>query len=384
MSTKPPRIAIIGAGPGGLTLLNILARHGISATLYDWETPTEKLRLGGCLDLLPNSGQVALKAAGLCDEAMKHARLEPRELRASDRTGVPFVHFVPPPDFAASPEIDRATLHKILLHNAPEGSIKWNHTFVEAAPVPGTAQWELTLSCDLDDVKDTVDLVVGADGWRSRVRPLVSDATHTFTGVTGIGGLIDADEDAELLAKVRNGTLIAFEDGKAIRAHRDTDGRVSVSAMFRSEEEYEFPNFTDPAGAVADVSTRFEGWAPWLLKLLNIACPLCPRSYFTLPVGHTWPHRAGVTLLGDAMNLMPPYTRAGANIAMLAAEKIGAVLVELNGRPVDEVDARIAEYEKEMCEIAAAEAAKAEKIMKMFMFGEDGAREFLASIASKV
>ncbi|EJD40434.1 FAD/NAD(P)-binding domain-containing protein [Auricularia subglabra TFB-10046 SS5] len=387
MSSKPLRIAIIGAGPGGLTLLNVLARHGISATVYEREEEIyNKSRLGGCLDLHPESGQVAVKAAGLWDEFMKHARLEAQEVKASDRTGVPFFHFVPPPDFAARPEIDRVVLRQLLLDNAPEGSVKWNHTFIGASPVPGTAEWEITLSSNLDEVKVTVDLVVGADGGRSHVRPLVSDATVAYTGVTGVAGVIDSDDlNADLLSKIGNGSMMAFDDGKAITTQRNGDGRVRVSAMFRSDKEYVFPNLGDPAGAVADVLARFDGWAPWLLNLMDVANlgSVVPRSYHMLPVGHTWPHRAGVTLLGDAMNLMSPYAGAGANVAMLAAAKLGTALAEAHGRPAEEVDMRIADYEKEICQVAAAEAGKSAKNMRMFMFGEEGAREFVANLGSK-
>ncbi len=59
-----PTIAIVGAGPGGLTLGLLLHKHGIPFTVFERRpepTETELLELSGMLDLHQESGLEALK-----------------------------------------------------------------------------------------------------------------------------------------------------------------------------------------------------------------------------------------------------------------------------------------------------------------------------------
>ncbi|KZW02235.1 FAD/NAD(P)-binding domain-containing protein [Exidia glandulosa HHB12029] len=320
------RIAIIGGGPGGLVLLNVLARHNISATLYERDAEfASRVHLGGVLDLHEDSGQAAMKAAGArCwDEFVKYSRPEGEDIVFTDKTGVPLFRHLPAPDAVTPtlPEIDRSVLRKILIDAAPEGSIKWGHTFVSASPVDDTAQWELTFA---NGYKTIVDLVVGADGAHSRVRPLVSDAKVAYTGLTGAEISFAPDVAAahpDLMAYVGNGSVFAIQDGKILGAQLNGDGRVRTYAWFQGAEDA-LP--ADPSEAQTFILAQYEGWAPWQRQLVELADlhAIYPRSLYTLPVGHSWPHRAGVTILGDAMNLMTPFAGRGANVAIFCKNGI--------------------------------------------------------------
>jgi 2-polyprenyl-6-methoxyphenol hydroxylase-like FAD-dependent oxidoreductase len=114
----PLRIAIIGGGPGGLTLARILQTRGVRVTVFEQETSTNSRSQGGSLDLHPESGLKALRAADLFDQFKKYARYEGQQMRVIDKHGV--VHLdedgpmgPPPEDEAESdeqgrPEIDRS------------------------------------------------------------------------------------------------------------------------------------------------------------------------------------------------------------------------------------------------------------------------------------
>ena len=63
MSSKPIRIAVVGAGPGGLTLARLLHVAGIKTSLFERESSATKRPQGGTLDLHTESGQLALARA---------------------------------------------------------------------------------------------------------------------------------------------------------------------------------------------------------------------------------------------------------------------------------------------------------------------------------
>lgn len=74
--TTPPRIAIIGAGPGGLLCARVLQQRGLAVTVYDADASAEARNQGGTLDLHADTGQIALREAGLLDDFFALARPE--------------------------------------------------------------------------------------------------------------------------------------------------------------------------------------------------------------------------------------------------------------------------------------------------------------------
>jgi hypothetical protein len=57
-------ILVLG-GPAGLTLARILQANGISCTVYELDSSRDARGQGGSLDLHPETGQLALREAGL-------------------------------------------------------------------------------------------------------------------------------------------------------------------------------------------------------------------------------------------------------------------------------------------------------------------------------
>lgn len=142
-TSTAPRIAIIGAGPGGLICARILQRRGISATVYDLDASGAARDQGGTLDMHPDSGQNALREAGLLDEFLALARPEGRQMRLVGRDGRVLFDAVPPETATedGNPEIDRGQLRALLLNSLEPDTVRWSHklTHVEPSPKASTA-----------------------------------------------------------------------------------------------------------------------------------------------------------------------------------------------------------------------------------------------------
>ena len=129
-----PRIAIVGAGPGGLTLARILHLHGIPAPVFEREKfSAVRRRQGGSLDMHAESGQFAIQCAGLNAEFKRIARYEDQESRVYDKHGkLLFAE----EDVAGKdrPEVDRGQLRQMLLDSLPAGVVHWDHELSAVQP----------------------------------------------------------------------------------------------------------------------------------------------------------------------------------------------------------------------------------------------------------
>ena len=253
------------------------------------------------------------------------------------------------------PEVLRGDLRRILLDSLPDGDDPVGHRSSPASRPLGDGQHELTFA---DGSTVTTELLVGADGAWSKVRPLLSDATPEYVGTTFIETyLYDADERHPAAAEaVGGGAMFALAPGKGIVAHREAGGVLHTYVeLNRPAEWIAGIDFTDAAAAKARVAAEFDGWAPELTALITDGetAPV-PRMIYTLPDGHRWDRVPGVTLLGDAAHLMPP-SGEGANLAMFDGAELGAAIA---AHP-DDLEAALAAYEAAMFPAASGSRGRA-------------------------
>ncbi|KUN86309.1 FAD-dependent oxidoreductase [Streptomyces griseoruber] len=354
MTTHHP-VAVVGAGLGGLTLARVLHVHGVRAAVFDLDASPAARTQGGMLDIHDDSGQEALRAAGLHEAFRSLTHRGGEALRVLDQDAV--VRMEQTDDGGGRPEIDRGDLRALLLGSLPEGAVRWGAKVTGARPL-GDGRHEVTLA---DGRTFTTDLLVGADGAWSRIRPLLSDARPVYTGVSFVeADLREADVRHPVSAGVvGGGMLFALGAGRGFLAHRETDGGLHVYAAIEAPEDWlDGIDFTDTEAAREAVLEHFTDWDESLRALVADADgPLVPRRIHALPAGHRWQRVPGVTLLGDAAHLMSPFAGEGANLALLDGAELGLALVAHPG----DTEAALTAYEEKLfprSERSATESAR--------------------------
>ena len=187
--------------------------------------------MGGLLDLGYDTGLRALRENGLEKQFKQNARPEGDCNTYCDTQRVLSTSAADPHGDPRTlrPQIDRSALRKIMLDAIPPGAIKWRHALSSVPPLVD-GQHEPTFA----NVRITVsDILVGADGAHSRVRPLVSTAQPIYQGITGAEvslspAVAALPEMAETIANVGRGTTTLWRIDRYC-AQVNGDGHIRTS-----------------------------------------------------------------------------------------------------------------------------------------------------------
>lgn len=332
------RIAVVGAGLGGLAAAASLRRVGVDVHVY--EQATSLAEVGAGIQMTPNAVRV-LDRLGVA-EALAHVAVRP--LRTDSRRWSDFSVIGSQPlddrfvaDFGFPwYTVHRADLHALLLGAVEAGRVHVDRRVVRIDEQPGGVR--LTFA---DGTTTVADAVVGADGIHSVVRRMLfGDTPASFTGATAFRGLVPAEEVEHLGIPVTTSGVLG--PGRHFVCYYVSGGSQLNWVATAPSDTWTLESWTAPS-SVDEALAEYAEWSDVVRALIALGAREGRTVYrWALYDRDPMPEwgRRRVTLLGDAVHPMLPFLAQGAAQAI----EDGAVLARCVER-VQDVEAALRTYE---------------------------------------
>jgi 2-polyprenyl-6-methoxyphenol hydroxylase-like FAD-dependent oxidoreductase len=379
MLLQNKQVAIIGGGPGGLTLARLLQQQGVAVHVYERDASPQVRPQGSALDLHHNSGLKALAAAGLLEEFKRayrpgadamvvvNGQLEVLLDQHTDKVAQDFG------DEGFRPEIDRGPLRDLLVASLRTGTVVWDARFrmMQAAGMGWNIHFE-------NGTQAYADVVVAADGANSKVRPYATEVRPVYAGFTLLEGTVPnaAQQVPALWQLIQGGSLTALENGQTISFLTKGDGALNFWVWVKKPEDWLATSgitWTDRAAVAAWFTQEFSTWSPnWQDLFANEALTVVPRPSYYFPLDQPWPSQPNLTLLGDAAHRMPP-NGEGVNQAMVDALDLAE---SLGNAHFETVGQAIASFEEQMRQRMIGVEADTRQLLE-FMHANNNQEVFL-------
>ncbi|MFC3158631.1 2-polyprenyl-6-methoxyphenol hydroxylase [Chryseobacterium arachidis] len=350
-------IAIVGGGPGGLTLARLLQLNGADVKVFERDLNKNARVQGAPLDLHDDSGLAAIRKADLLEEFKQNYLVgADRELIMNENAEIFFSdheakseenfghhHF--------RPEIDRGTLRKILLESLQPETVIWDSHFISMEK-----QHEGWLLHFKNKTSVYADIVIACDGANSKIRPYITDSKAFYTGITMLeGNILQAEETAPKVSTLlKGGKIMAFGNNKNLLMGQKGNGDIGFYASFRTDENWSANSgldYSDKFQILDWYKNTYPKWnSIWLELFENAEIPFIPRPIYCIPFDQTWETQSNVTMIGDAAHVMPPFAGEGVNMAMLDALELSECLASDQYNTLQEA---ISGYEIQMRKRAA-------------------------------
>jgi 2-polyprenyl-6-methoxyphenol hydroxylase-like FAD-dependent oxidoreductase len=196
------------------------------------------------------------------------------------------------------PEIDRRQLRDMLLDSLTPGSINWGKKLRSVEASPGAVDL-YDLHFKDGSVERGFNLVVGADGAWSKVRPLLTQEKPFYCGITAIVGTLNdlPNRHPEISELIGAGSCIACDDERTISAQVQSGDAAVTYAQLRVPErwvEESKINWDSPQAGQQLVDKYFPNWKQELKDfILRSDEPLVARPLYMLPIGMEWDTKTG-------------------------------------------------------------------------------------------
>jgi salicylate hydroxylase len=327
LTAAPLRVAVIGAGIGGLTAALSLRRAGFAVEVY--EQAPELTQIGGGINMAPNATRILRRlglAEGLDREGVRPVGTHQRRWQ-DGRTlqRAPLNPLCEELYGAPHLTLHRADLLAVIAAGFPAGHIHLGHRLVGLADRgDGTEAW-------FDNgARIKADVLVGADGIHSAVRAaLFGEEPPRFAGCVAYRGLVPVEHLTDLGLELGSQSWVG--PGAHLVHYFVSRGRLLNFVGWTEHDRWNREDWTDRA-TIERALAAFDGWHGQVRRIIAAADTCFIWALFDrepLPrwsVGHA-------TLLGDACHPMYPFMGQGAAQAIEDGATLAASLAAGAGDP---------------------------------------------------
>lgn len=347
------KIAIVGGGPGGLTLARLLEVKNAEVKVYERDINKEVRVQGAALDLHEESGLEALRRAGLMASFKAHYRPNAGKLKVIDKNLTIYLdeHAEENSHSEDRPEIDRTPLRKILLESLQPDMVVWDSHFLSMEK--HHEGWLLHFK---NGTSHYADIVIAADGANSKIRPYVTHIQPIYSGVTMVeGNIYHAETNAPKIWKLVNGgKVFALDNEQTLLFSTKEDGTLTFYTGCNTDEHWVKDSgidFTQKQQVADWFKKEYSSWNEiWQELFETDEISIIPRPQYHYPLDQKWKTLPNLTLLGDAAHRMPPYAGEGVNMAMQDAYELAE---SLTNDEFKDIKTAISSYENKMLERAS-------------------------------
>lgn len=306
-ASLPLKVAIVGAGMGGLATARSLSKKGFDVQIY--EQARALSAVGASLTLGPNGLNSLDSIEPGIVELLKQAGSEQHSVTLKRSTGeiiatkpITYMQKYGQPMLS----IHWSRVQAILASALPPDRIHLQHRCV------GFEQFDNGVKLFFSDGKTVeTDLLIGADGIHSIVRQnLIGDGLPNYAGRVSWRAVLKFDSD---LLSPNTSTLFTSAEGKNFLTIDLGEGYTFWGASMLCDEDLINQEATTPKTRVLQ---QFAGWAEPVSAIVE-ATPepeIIERPIYDRPPLQSW-SSGRVMLLGDAAHPVVPSLGQGANTA---------------------------------------------------------------------
>lgn len=323
------RIAIVGAGLGGLSAAIALVQRGFRVNVY--EQAPQLAEVGAGLSVARSVQQVFAEL-GILDRVRDAASAISAMAFLHYRSGALLAGDHDHSDgrvIGAAPiglHIHRADLHAILAGRFADiapGCLHLGKRLTQFHDASGPVRLEFA-----DGSHAEADMLIGADGVRSLVRQkLWGDGAPRFTGQLAYRFMMPGDQAAPWLRE--HGRAAVFQGpGRVFNRYTLRGGALLNCVAITRSDEWRADGWSTPA-TPQEMADLYVGWHPEVRELIARAPAdhLIKWALFDRPPLPGW-LRGRTTLLGDAAHPMLPFLGLGAAMAIEDAMILARALEE--------------------------------------------------------
>ena len=330
-----PKIAIVGAGMGGMAAAGTLRQAGIDVEVY--EQAHQFGRIGAGIQMLPNSMKV-LRGIGVEASLRERAFAPYSHLNRVGDTGELKRELPMPEDLYGAPFLcmHRADLHEALTSIVPNEIVHLNRKLVGMEQNGGPVTMFFA-----DGTAEKADAVIGADGVHSVVRDIIIGPDKPLhRGRIAYRSVFNSDLMPKEISRSR--TKWWGEDRHIVIYYTTKDrSQLYFVTSVPEPADWMTKESWSAKGDVNELRAAYAGFHSEVRMVLD-ACPDCHKWAILerdpLP---TW-SQGRIVLIGDACHPMTPYMAQGAATSIEDAAVLARCLKDV---PVEGIEAAFKRFE---------------------------------------